>query len=140
MSRLKIDNINFEESDFLVEVSKEEKKIETPKEDIVAKKEIVKNTQEANLILNRAKEQAQTLLEEAQQKANEILEQAQNEVQQRKQEIIDEAIKRADEIVESAKTTSQEEQEQLLTTSKEEINLSQIFKKINNSFFILKTP
>ncbi|MBR3605118.1 MAG: hypothetical protein IKL52_03715, partial [Candidatus Gastranaerophilales bacterium] len=114
MSRLKIDNINFEESDFLVEISKEEKKVEILQEDVDVQKEIEKNTQEATLILNRAKEQAQILLEEAQNQVKKILEQKEEieqEAQQRKQEIIDEAIKRADEIVESARTTSKEEHE-----------------------------
>ena len=117
MSRLKIDNINFEEADFLVEVSKKEK-IETLKEETVVQKEAQKDTQEAELILNRAKEQAQNLLAEAQAEAEKLLNDAQIEIQQRKQEIIDEAIKRADEIVENAKLTSQNENEKLIANSR----------------------
>ena len=132
MSRLKIDNINFEEADFLVEVSKKEK-IETSKEETVVQKETQKDTQEAELILNRAKEQAQNLLAEAQAEAEKILNDAQIEVQQRKQEIIDEAIKRADEIVENAKLTSQNENEQLITNSKEEIEQERL-ETIKNAY------
>lgn len=136
MSRLKIDNINFEESDFLVEISKEEKKVEILQEDVDVQKEIEKNTQEATLILNRAKEQAQILLEEAQNQVKKILEQKEEmeqEAQQRKREIIDEAIKRADEIVESARTTSKEEHEQFLITSKEEIEQERL-ETIKNAY------
>lgn len=133
MSKLKIDNINFEESDFVVEVSKKEQKSEISKDKDIKENEVQKSHQEAELILNRAKEQAQSLLNEAQAEAEKILNDAQQEVQQRKQEIIDEAIKRADEIVENAKLTSQNENEQLLATSKEEIEQERL-ETIKNAY------
>ena len=133
MSRLKIDSINFEEADFLVES-------EISQEKIVAPKETQENSKEAELILNRAKEEANNILEQAQIKAQQILEQAQQaleqaqqETQQRKQEIIDEALKRADEIVESARLSSQSENEQFLTNAKEEIEQERL-ETIKNAY------
>ncbi len=125
MSRLKIDNINFEDSDFLVENEVTQERVVAPK--------IQENPKEAELILNRAKEEAKNILEQAQQQAQELLDKALEEVQTRKQEIIENATSRADEIIENAKLSSQSENEQLLATSKEEIEQERL-ETIKNAY------
>lgn len=130
MSRLKIDNINFEDSDFLVENKAPQEKVVIQKE---TQQEPPKEAKEAELVLNRAKEEAKNILEQAQQEAKELLDKALEEVQTRKQEIIESATSRADEIIENAKLSSQSENEQLLATSKEEIEQERL-ETIKNAY------
>lgn len=144
MSKLKLNKINFDESDFLVEVVKEKKEkinkkepsqvdLETQRKIQEAQSEIQKKLDEAELILNRAKDEAQTLVEEARAKAKEINDNSESQAQKRKDEIIEEAIKRADEIVETAKNSSQQEAQELIEKSKEEIEQERV-STIKNAY------
>ena len=79
MSKLKLDKINFDESDFLVEVTKEKEKtpissqskIKVQKEAQEILLEAQKRVAESELILNRAKAEAQKILELAQKETQE---------------------------------------------------------------------
>ena len=137
MSKLKLNKINFDESDFLVEVVKEKKeknnKNEPSQVDLEAQKkiqnayiEIQKKLDEAELVLNRAKDEAQNLVESARAKAKEISDNSESDALKRKEEIIEEAIKRADEIVETAKNSSEKEANELIEKSKEEIEQERV--------------
>ena len=128
MSKLKLDKINFNDSDFVVEVidaeKKAEKEIPQIREASTSKKQEV--LIQADIILNSAKSQAQELVDEASRKANELVQNAQIEATKRKEEIIEEAKKRADEIVELANLTSQKDVEELIEKTKEEIEQKRI--------------
>jgi len=140
LSKLNFDNINFEESDFLVEVVKETKELEIKKakqklsqENVEEqkniaeiKKEAQRKLDEAELILNRAKNEAQELVETARAQAKEISDNSELEAQKRKDEIIDEAIKRADEIIETASAQSEQKANELIEKSKDEIEQERV--------------
>ena len=137
MSRLKLDKINFEESDFLVEIKekKEEKKEKEKKQHDEEKKqekleeielEIKNKINEATLILNRAKDEAQALVDNAQKEAKDIIENAQKEANSTKDELIQNATNEANSIIQTAKETSEKENEELIQTSKDKIEQERI--------------
>jgi len=137
LSRLKLDKINFEESDFLVEIKekKEEKKEKEKKQHDEEKKqekleeielEIKNKINEATLILNRAKDEAQALVDNAQKEAKDIIENAQKEANSTKDELIQNATNEANSIIQTAKETSEKENEELIQTSKDKIEQERI--------------
>ena len=143
MSKLKLDKINFDESDFLVEVdNKENSQKEKEKSHITSQnekqaqkeaQEIIleaqKNIAESELILNRAKADAQELIELAQKEAQEIKEKIQKELEEtenKKNEIIESANSEASKIIEESKENSSKELEDLIEKSKEDIESQRI--------------
>lgn len=132
MSRLNLDNINFEKSNFLVEIKEEKKEEDKKQKEKKQEKldsielEIKNKMNEADLILNRAKDDAQVIVDEAKNQAQEILENAKAEVEQTKVELIQKATDEANSIIETAKETSRKENEELIQNSKEEIEKERI--------------
>ncbi|MBQ8848212.1 MAG: hypothetical protein IJ003_04640 [Candidatus Gastranaerophilales bacterium] len=137
MSRLKLDEINFNDDDFVVEIKNQ------------SNKDVFKNTKKhSNFSKNKAQnpnqEQLQKELEEAQQiiskaqlEAQEILNNAKNEVDQlisktneeldlEKIKVLQEAQKNADEILTSANENSKKEAQDLIEHSKEDIEKARI--------------
>ena len=138
MSRLNLNEINFEEADFVVGFKKEKKEETSKADDFDEKKEEVNEAQqklqkeleekinEAQLIINRARDEAQQIVDEAKLEAQTLKETTQKELQEEKEKIITEATARADEIVENAKIATQKENENLINNSKEEIEKERI--------------
>lgn len=147
MSKLKLDKINFDESDFLVEVVKEEEKQKEIKEEkekehypsqneIQAQKEAQeiileaqKRVDEADLVLNRAKAEAQEIIRQAQNEIQETKKQIKTELEQieiRKNEIIETANSEASKIIEEAKENSSKEANELIEKSKEDIEAERV--------------
>lgn len=138
MSRLNLDNINFEESDFVVEVDEQKKerlkkekqehlkgiKKQQELEEIEA--DIQNKINEATLILNRAKDDAQVIVDEAKNQAQEILENAKDEAEQIKAKLIQKATDEANSIIETTKETSAKESEELIQNSKDTIEQERI--------------
>ena len=137
MSRLKLDEINFNDDDFVVEIKNQ------------SNKDVFKNTKKhsnfsGNKAQNPNQEQLQKELEEAQQiiskaqlEAQEILNNAKNEVDQlisktneeldlEKIKVLQEAQKNADEILTSANENSKKEAQDLIEHSKEDIEKARI--------------
>ncbi len=137
MSKLKLNKINFDESDFLVEVTKEktkETKTDKPSQvDIEMQKKAQDLYTEAKLILNRAKDEAQQIVDNANKEALEIKEKNEEEILKRKEEIIEQATQRADEIIENAQKKSQEDTQNLINSSKENIEQERI-ETIKNAY------
>ena len=153
MSKIKIDKINFDDADFLVEIdnagqkkkviNKQEKieKAQNKNAEIEEKnKELEKLNEaqlenferlqreisQAELQLNRARQDAQEIFDSAQKQASELVENALSEVEAQKIAIIEEAKAQAEQIVQEAKETSSKEAETLIATSKEEIEQERI--------------
>ena len=93
MSKLNSSKINFENSNFLVEVSSSEENTAIVKQE--------------DLIINRAQAQAQKELSDAKNQANKIIKDAKSEIEQKKQEIIEQANSEANNILENAKNEAQ---------------------------------
>ena len=142
MSKLKLDKINFDESDFLVEVNKEkkEKEREIQEKTIQAEIDVQKEAQEiileaqkkvdeSELILNRAKAEAQEIIENAQKNIQEAKNKIQEELKQletQKNEILESANAEASKIIKEAKENSSKEANELIEKSKEEIETERI--------------
>ena len=114
MSKLNSNKINFNENDFLVEVSE----LEVQQEG-VSKQE---------LIMNRAQNEAEQEIKNAKQKASEIIQNAQQEAESKSQEIINNANIQAETIVENAKKEAEKlleeaniEKNELLTNAQQEV-------------------
>ena len=114
MSKLNSDKINFNENDFVIEVSDGE----------VQHNQISKQ----ELLLNRAQNDAQKELESAQKQALEIVENAKQEAQIKASEIIESAQKEADTILESAQKQANDmveeansKRNELLTNAESEV-------------------
>ena len=138
MSKLKLDKINFDDDDFLVEVLNENKvekrKIEeTSKEDIEAQKELQqkiqqakKIEQEADLILNQAKNEAQNIIETAQQEAKNIKEHTLSQAEEKSAEIIENANLEASKIIEEAKANCEVDIAQIVEKTKQDLEQERI--------------
>lgn len=137
MSKLKLDKINFDESDFLVEVTKEKEKtpissqskIKVQKEAQEILLEAQKRIAESELILNRAKAEAQEILELAQKETQETKNKIKEELEQierKKNETLESANSEALKIIEEAKENSSKEANELIEKSKNDIEQERI--------------
>ncbi|MBR5304606.1 MAG: hypothetical protein IKU37_07260 [Candidatus Gastranaerophilales bacterium] len=147
MSKLKLDKINYDESDFIVEIiekkEEQEKPIVSTKNEIQTHKEAQeifleaqKNVAESKLILNRAKAEAQEIIENAQKEVQETKNKIQKELEQleaQKNEILKSANTQAAKIIEEAKENSSKEANELIEKSKEEIESERI-STIKNAY------
>ena len=127
MNKIKSDNINFDNDNFIVNIDINE----APLNETVIEQHENKEVQKRDLIINRAKEEAQDILDEAQKKkdeaiasakdeANNILKEAEENIQKAQkeaQDIIQKAQKEAQDIEENAKKEAQE----LLLNSEDEL-------------------
>jgi len=133
LSKLRPDNINFDETDFVVVESckNEESKQKMP--EIEEPPEVESGPDEAELILNRAREQADEIVKNAQKEAENILNKASFETEAEKEKTINEAKESAQQILnaaaEDAKNltdATKKETQELLDSSKDEIEKMRI--------------
>ncbi len=120
MNKIKSDNINFDNDNFLINIDINDALQEEPAVEQREDEEI----QRRNLILNRAKEEAQNIINEAQEKINNTI----SSSNKKAQEIIDEAKIEAQKIIEDAKKealnieeNSKKEAQELLLNSEDEL-------------------
>ena len=120
MNKIKSDNINFDNDNFLINIDINNALQEEPAVEQREDEEI----QRRNLILNRAKEEAQNIINEAQEKINNTI----SSSNKKAQEIIDEAKIEAQKIIEDAKKealnieeNSKKEAQELLLNSEDEL-------------------
>lgn len=120
MNKIKSDNINFDNDNFIINIDINDALQEEPAVEQREDEEI----QRRNLILNRAKEEAQNIINEAQEKINNTI----SSSNKKAQEIIDEAKIEAQKIIEDAKKealnieeNSKKEAQELLLNSEDEL-------------------
>lgn len=120
MNKIKSDNINFDNDNFLINIDINNALQEEPAVEQREDEEI----QRRNLILNRAKEEAQNIINEAQEKINNTI----SSSNKKAQEIIDEAKIEAQKIIEDAKKealnieeNAKKEAQELLLNSEDEL-------------------
>lgn len=120
MNKIKSDNINFDNDNFIINIDINNALQEEPAVEQREDEEI----QRRNLILNRAKEEAQNIINEAQEKINNTI----SSSNKKAQEIIDEAKIEAQKIIEDAKKealnieeNSKKEAQELLLNSEDEL-------------------
>ena len=120
MNKIKSDNINFDNDNFIINIDINNALQEEPAVEQREDEEI----QRRNLILNRAKEEAQNIINEAQEKINNTI----SSSNKKAQEIIDEAKIEAQKIIEDAKKealnieeNAKKEAQELLLNSEDEL-------------------
>ena len=120
MNKIKSDNINFDNDNFIINIDINDALQEEPAVEQREDEEI----QRRNLILNRAKEEAQNIINEAQEKINNTI----SSSNKKAQEIIYEAKIEAQKIIEDAKKealnieeNSKKEAQELLLNSEDEL-------------------
>lgn len=120
MNKIKSDNINFDNDNFIINIDINNALQEEPAAEQREDEEI----QRRNLILNRAKEEAQNIINEAQEKINNTI----SSSNKKAQEIIDEAKIEAQKIIEDAKKealnieeNAKKEAQELLLNSEDEL-------------------
>ena len=128
MSKIKLDNINFDNDDFVVKLDNETSHHHSSN---VSNEEEIKSLEEHNSE-TLIDEIEQKIIDEAKLKAQEILEQAQNEIKQKeenleleKEKIIDEAKLKAQEILEQAQNEIKQKEENLELEKEKLINEAQ---------------
>ncbi|MBQ4646988.1 MAG: hypothetical protein IJB79_06540 [Candidatus Gastranaerophilales bacterium] len=139
MSKIKLDKINFDEADFLVEVDKENekgtkknnsKRTQEETKALNEAQEVIleanKKKDEAELILNRARNEAQELIDKTTLETNEAKHKAFAELEEQKKEIIEKANEEALKIIEEAKEKSNKESQELIENSKETIEQERV--------------
>ena len=127
MSKIEPDKINFNNNDFLVEIKEEglkkPKKTAKPQQEeklaVLKDREIDYKINEAELTLNRAKDEAQRIIDDANQKAQQILDETGFKAQEEKNRIIEEAKKEADDYSNTTKEEAAKEKEALISEAKE---------------------
>lgn len=138
MSKLRLDKINFDDDDFLVEVANDvriekKKSTKTLQENLEMQKELQqevqkakKITEEADLIINRAKDEAQNIIETAQQEAKNIKEHTLSQAEEKSAEIIENANLEASKIIEEAKANCEVDIAQLVEKTKQDLEQERI--------------
>ena len=139
MSKLKVNKINYDDADFLVEVddlsnsknksiskkeSKDKKEVPNPQTE-----KLLQEISQAQLELNRAKQDAREVLEKTQIEVEATM----AALEEQKVQIIEEAQKQAQEIIETARENAQKEADELVEKSKQEIEEERI-KTINSAY------
>lgn len=150
LSKLRLNEINFNENEIIVEVDVEQKKeLAIKKQQMLqqndsdaqnkileAQKEAKGIIDEATLILNRARDEAQEIIEKAKKEAFELqerLNQQLGEIEAQKNEIIEKANVEAKEIIEKAQNDSKIENEELIKKLKEDIEVERV-ETIKNAY------
>ena len=148
MSKLKLDKINFEEKELLVEIKFEnenfqdaqnaiqEVDFEMQKKEQEIEQEAKKIIDDATLILNRARDEAQKIMENAQKEVQELKDKIEEELQTiepQKKEILEQAKLEAQNILEQAKDEAQNETNVLLENLRQDIEQERI-ETIKNAY------
>ena len=140
MSRLKLDNINFDNDDFVVSISKQntythdvgQKDSATKQEDVEItefeeeQKRLQEKIEEAKQIILKAQQEASEILLNAKAEVSELVSKTNQDLDDEKIKILEEAKKNADDLLAQASETSQKEAQELIEKSKNEIEQARI--------------
>lgn len=150
MSKLRLNEINFNENEVIVEVEIEQKKesitktqeilqqadSDAKKREQEAKNEAKKIVNEATLVLNRAKDEAQEIIEQAKVEASTLQEELNRQLAQletQKNEILEKAELEAKDIIEKSQEQAKNEADELISKLKEDIEAERI-ETIKNAY------
>lgn len=150
MSKLRLNEINFNENEVIVEVDVEQKKesitktqeilqqadSDAKKREQEAKNEAKKIVDEATLVLNRAKDEAQEIIEQAKVEASTLQEELNQQLAQletQKNEILEKAELEAKDIIEKSQEQAKNEAGELISKLKEDIEAERI-ETIKNAY------
>ena len=139
---MKLDNINFDNDDFVVNISEQDsfshehfvgQNATSPsKEELEAKeieqeqKKIQEKLEEAKQIILKAQQEASEILFNAKAEVSELISKTNQDLDDEKIKILEEAQKNADELLAQANETSKKEANDLIEKSKEEIEQARI--------------
>ncbi len=123
MSKLKLDKINFDDDELVVEVGKNQPKTKNKKQKEPSKEDEINNLEEKEirLTLERANLEASEILKRANLKAQKMLDEAGSKIEADRNEIINNAQNEANEISQKIIANAQIEADKLIKNSKDEI-------------------
>lgn len=138
MSRLKLEKIDFNDDDFVVEIGskfqqntavkikKNEIADKTSQEENLKKEKLEKELEEARQIVSKAQIEAQEILNNAKSEVDLLISRTNEELDNEKLKVLEEAQKNADEILNTANENSKKEAQDLIENSKEDIEKARI--------------